>query len=363
MRGTILAGVVVSLAMAVAAPAFGASVKPWDGKSPFICTIQYAGEGTTFQHPNADPFCVDYDKTHQDISQLGVVTFLSKEPARLAAAINKCWYYQQDHWTGQVIAGDGSTETYHWDGHYFFDKRWGAGGVYVENFTINHRTADPSQLPGFPAAWKPYFGPGRGGVMMLGQVKADPRCQYHGGTGPSPYVNEGAISGQKGGGAGGGKGGGSGGGAHPGAGGKLRARACRAGGAARHGLGPAHLGQSRAALTRRLGKPTRRARGIVHFCALAVHFGRHGRADFIASASRSFHSGRARVGTRLRAARAALHHERVLAHHGSVWVFAVSHRGWRLIVGVKRGRVNFLIAASSRLSNARVGGLFIASRL
>jgi hypothetical protein len=175
MRGTILAGVV--LVLALAAPASGATLKPWDGSNPFHCTMQYAGEGTTFSDPDADPFCVDYDKTHQDLSQLGIVAFLTQEPARTATAVNKCWYFQQDHWTGQIIAGDGSTETYHWDGHYFFDKRRGAGGVYVENFTINHQTADPSQLPGFPAAWKPYFGPGRGGVMMSGGIRVDPQCQ------------------------------------------------------------------------------------------------------------------------------------------------------------------------------------------
>ncbi len=370
MRGAILAGVVVTLATAIAAPAFGASVKPWNGVNPFVCTMQYAGEGTTFQNPKADPFCVDYDKTHQDISQLGLVTFLTKEPARAAAAENKCWYYQQDHWTGQVIAGDGSTETYHWDGHYFFDKRYGAGGVYVENFTINHQTADPSQLPGFPAAWKPYFGPGRGGVMISGQVKADPQCQYHGGTGPSPYVNEGEISGQHSSGPGsssGGKGGtGSKGGkgapgTSGGAGSKTRAAGCKIAGSARHGLGPAHLGQTRAALIRRLGKPIRRPHGFLHFCDLAVHIGRHHRADFVISGAKAFHSGRARVGARLRTARAAQHHEHVLLHRGSSWVFAVNHRGWRLLVGVKKGRVTFLIAASSRLTNAQVGGLFVES--
>src|SRR5919204_1380501 len=225
MRGAILAGVVVGLAMAFAAPSFGATLKPWDGSNPFVCTMQYAGEGTTFEHPDADPFCVDYDKTHQDLSQLGLVTFLTKEPARVAAAMNKCWYFQQDHWTGQIIAGDGSTETYHFDGRYFFDKRWGAGGVHVENFTINHHTADPSQLPGFPEDWKPYFGPGRGGVIFFGQVHTDPNCLPHAGSGHSPYQNGHGPTGQAGGGA---------------AGGKLRAGGCSPGGAGQHwaGRGP-----------------------------------------------------------------------------------------------------------------------------
>src|SRR5437763_10799885 len=88
MRGTILAGVVVTLVLA--APASGATLKPWDGTNPFVCTMQYAGEGTSFTNPKADPFCVDYDKTHQDVTELGLVTFLTKEPARMATALNKC---------------------------------------------------------------------------------------------------------------------------------------------------------------------------------------------------------------------------------------------------------------------------------
>src|SRR5919204_1151929 len=326
MRGAILAGVVVALAMAFAAPSFGATLKPWDGSNPFVCTMQYAGEGTTFQHPDADPFCVDYDKTHQDLSQLGLVTFLTKEPARVAAAMNKCWYFQQDHWTGQIIAGDGSTETYHLDGRYFFDKRWGAGGVQVENFTINHQTADPSQLPGFPPAWKPYFGPGRGGVMMSGQVRTDPQCEAKpGGTGPSPYKNESQISGQSGHG-------------HETSGQSgnhvrnparsPRAPTCKLGGAAHHGLGKAHLGQTPARMTRALGKPTRTRYGITHFCNLAVHFGKNGRADFIVSGAKTFHAGPTRVGSR-----AALRGSHVLARRGANLVLAVNHRGWRPLGG------------------------------
>lgn len=361
MRWAILAGVVAALAMTIVAPAWGATLKPWDGTNPFVCTIQYAGQGTTFPNPQADPFCVDYDKTHQDISQLGLVTFLTKEPARVAAAVDKCWYYQQDHWTGQIIAGDSSTETYHFDGHYFFDKRWGAGGVYVENFTINHQTADPSQLPGFPAEWKPYFGPGRGGLMFLGQVKSDPNCQPTGKPGPSPYWNEGQISGQTGHGHAGPGQPGAGGRGQAGAKARSRSAGCRLGGGVKHGLGKARLGQTRTRTVRALGKPARRSRGFFHYCALAVHYGNGGRADFIDTAAKTFHAGRARVGARVRTARAALHGERVLAHRGSMYVFTVDHRGWRLLVGTRRGRVSFLAVAASRLGLRQLGGLLIAS--
>src|SRR5881227_2465503 len=67
-------------ARAVSAPT------PWDGINPFDCTIQDAGQGTTVPDPGADPYCVRFDKTDQNISELGLVQFLSLEPARVAAA-------------------------------------------------------------------------------------------------------------------------------------------------------------------------------------------------------------------------------------------------------------------------------------
>jgi hypothetical protein len=352
MPRAILAGVVVVLWAILAAPAFGADVQPWDGTNPFRCDLQYAGEGTLFQHPDVDPFCVEYDKTHQDLSELGLVKFLMKEPARVSAAVHKCWYYQRDHWTGQIVAGDDSTETYHFDGSYFFDKRYGYGGVHVENFTINHETADPSQLSGFPPDWKPYFGPGRGGVMFLGNVNVNRNCLPHGGPGEPPYVHPGSYNG------------GTTYGPPPG--GKNRLACRKLGGAARRGLGLAHLGQRRSRIIRALGQPVSRGHGFLHFCirsggGLSVHFGRRARADLVISNAKSFHAGKVRVGSRLNAARRALRGEQVMGRKGGNVVLGARHRSWRLLVGVRRRRVIFIAAASSGLTGRRLGGLLLAS--
>jgi hypothetical protein len=183
-------GVLAAAAALVGLPAaqVGAASGPsgYDGTIPFDCELQQAGQGTQFTHPDADPFCVEYDKTHQNLTQLGVAEFLSKEPARVAAAGPKCWYFQRDHWTGSIVQDDGSTQTYHWDGSYFFDKARGLGGVYVENFTIDGQTGDPRTLPGFPEAWKPYFGPGKGGVQSSDTVRADPSCVAKAKEAPAP---------------------------------------------------------------------------------------------------------------------------------------------------------------------------------
>jgi hypothetical protein len=184
MRRAIVGTLAVFLCATSAA---AAQPQPYDGQNPFTCTLQQVGRGTDFPFPDADPFCVEFDKTQQNVTELGVVDFISKEPARVAAASPKCFYFQRDHWTGSAVQGQ-SPEAYHWDGSYFFDKARGMGGVYVENFRIGGQTGDPSQMPGFPEEWKPYFSAGRGGVQSGDTVQADPQCatKAPGGSMPSP---------------------------------------------------------------------------------------------------------------------------------------------------------------------------------
>ena len=172
--------VVVAL-VAAAGPVSGqssplGSPTGWDGTNPFVCTLQKAGFGTTVPDPGADPYCVDFDKTHQNVDQLGVVDFLSNEPARVAAASPKCFYFQSDHWRGSIVQDNAATKTYEWDGHYFFDKARGDGGAWVTNFNINGHTGDPTTLPGIPESYAQFMGPGTGGVISHNSIPADPTC-------------------------------------------------------------------------------------------------------------------------------------------------------------------------------------------
>ena len=170
------AAVAVAALLATGSARGAAAPSPWDGSNPFQCVIQSVGFGTAFPRPNDDPFCVEFDKTRQNVTELGVVDFLSQEPARVAAASTKCFYYQRDHWRGSIVQGDPSTKTYEWDGSYFFDKSKGEGGVHVTNFNFNGGTFDPRTLPGFPPEYANYFGPGTGGVITHNQVQGDPSC-------------------------------------------------------------------------------------------------------------------------------------------------------------------------------------------
>jgi hypothetical protein len=167
------------LALAVLMPAGAgafAPPSPWDGTNPFKCTIQDAGTGTKVPDPGADPYCVHFDKTQQNITQLGLVTFLLDEPERVIAAAPKCFYFQEDHWRGSLIQSDGRTVLYEFVGHYFINQATGDGGAWVTGFSIAGQTFDPTSLPGFPPGYGQYFGPGTGGVMTHNAVPVNPQC-------------------------------------------------------------------------------------------------------------------------------------------------------------------------------------------
>jgi hypothetical protein len=156
--GRLRVGIALVIALAAASPASAQTpVVPWDGTNPFRCQNQNVGMGVDFPDPGADPFCVEFDKTQQNITDFGIVDFLAMEPARVAAAVPKCFYFQHDHWTGSIVQGQ-PPELWHWDGSYFFDKAQGIGGVYVSDLR--------SVL----------FGPVTGGVRLVSLGQVDPIC-------------------------------------------------------------------------------------------------------------------------------------------------------------------------------------------
>lgn len=175
-RISLVLTVAVIAVSAAVVEAGAAELRGYGGESPFNCELQQVGTGVDFPRPDADPFCVEYDKTHQNVTELGVVDFLANEPARVAIASDKCFYYQADHWRGSVEQSPEQSETYNWDGGYFFDKARGVFGTYVENFTLNNASFDPTGFPGFPEQWKPFFGYARGGIQLADSIPVDPAC-------------------------------------------------------------------------------------------------------------------------------------------------------------------------------------------
>ena len=307
---------------------------------PFECVLQQAGTEAEFPDPDADPFCVEYDKRHQNVTELGVVEFLSLEPARVAAASPKCFYYQRDHWVGSVVQGDGRTETYSWDGSYYFDKAKGAGGAYVENFTINNQSGDPTAMPGFPEEWKPYFGYGRGGVHSTGIGDVDPSCVAKAEESP-PYRRE----------------------PEP----QPAPRGCpEADGRVGRSIGGLRLGDTRDATIEANGDPKRRKRGFFRYCIRGggkymVGFGRE-RAQFLLTSNPGFDVDGVRRLTPKRQARRRLDGERELFRTSKTIVWAVEKDDHTLLVLIRERRVAALASAAPGLSRERLKAYYKASK-
>ena len=294
---------IAAIVMPFAVPALADTTPPtaWDGTNPFNCELQWAGFGTAVPHPDADPYCVEFDKRHQNVTQLGIVDFLSKEPARVAAASDKCFYFQSDHWRAAIVQDDGSTKLYEWDGHYFFDKARGDGGAWVTNFNINGHTGDPSTIPGIPPEWAQDFGPGTGGVITHDDIPADPSCVAKAKAG-GVYAEH-ATAAQP---------------APP-----LAPCGDESGVVTSRSIGPLTLGMSEARARGRLGPPRASRRHTERWCRLAATF-RAGRIVRIVTTSPTFALHSVHPGSRVR------------------WRTGTHRIGRHVAVGVRGHRVRWL---------------------
>jgi hypothetical protein len=343
--GGALALACAALFLVSATPALGlAPPSPWDGKNPFNCVLQNAGMGTEVAHPEADPFCIEFDKRQQNVSELGVVEFLSKEPARVALASPKCFYFQSDHWRGSIVQSDASTKTYEWDGHYFFDKAKGEGGAWVTNFNINGKSGDPTTIPGFPPAWAPFFGHGTGGVITHNDVPADARCAERARReGRRIYARPDSP----------------------------RPSRCVTGGgpATTRRLGAIRLGDDESTARRSLGPPLAVKRGFLRWCVIGggrylvgqssdrsgeLGSGSSERAVLLLSTSRSFRYRGVGVGSSVRGLRRRLRRARRVAGYGKTRVWVARPRS-RVLFGVRGRRVRFIAVRDRRAVRGRRG--------
>jgi hypothetical protein len=188
--------------------------------------------------------------------------------------------------------------------------------VFVENFTINGQTGDPRTLPGFPEEWKPYFGPGKGGVMTSDTVRADPRCvaKAEHAPAPGPYM----CTDQKG----------------------------RVG----KGVGPLILGMTRREAETALGPPSRTTGPVLRWCLtdggkLEGGF-RADKLEFALTTSTAFDWRGLRAGAK----RAAVGKRPKLMQRGGVAVYA---RG-TVLIGADRNRVRWLATTKPGLSKKTI---------
>jgi hypothetical protein len=323
--------VLTALFVASSAAAQTQPVGPWDGSNPFRCKNQDVGTGTDFPFPNADPFCVEFDKTQQNITDFGIVQFLLNEPARTLAAVTKCFYYQQDHWTGSIVQGQ-PPELWHWDGQYFFDRAKGTGGVAIHNFRLAGEAVDIR--PYVPPAFKPYFYPtGGGGVRILLETHPDPIC---GAKVDTPQERRRVY-----------RGGAS---AYP--------RCIAPGGEiGRRHVGSVSLGERRRRLLHHLGRPRSSGDRVDRWCvvggySLRVAYSRSGRVELAKTTVRGQSARGVGPGDPARAARRKLLLERGFGLGGTQVFRARRWRGAPLYAGITDGRVRWL-ALTSQHADAR----------
>lgn len=334
MRALLAGGCAAALLLFV--PAAGAQQPSggWDGSNPFECTLQNVGFGTAFPQPDADPFCVEYDKRRQNVTELGLVEFLSQEPARVAAASPKCFYFQTDHWRGSIVQENAATETYGYDGSYFFDKARGAGGVAVKNFRVAGQQGDPTAVPGFPAEYRPYFGKGKGGFQYSGAgIEVEPRCVELARR-KNVYRRPGA-----------------------------RQRCRLAGGRISRGIGGIRLGARRGAVRSVLGAPTSETRFAVRYCledggALWAGFlgvGARRRAVVVKTDHPAFSYRGIAAQASERYARRRMRRERVRARRDGTRLLISRGRRRTLVVATRRGRVAWIAVARPRAGLRTLG--------
>lgn len=181
----------VALLLAVplgAAPAAGNPRE--DGPQPYFappfrdrCTVHQFEEGEApdlVGYPD-DPLCVEYSKRDITLDNGGAVAFLLAEPNRFAIALDKCAYWQQDHWS--VQASRGQTPVVRWDGSYWFDKGAGQAAARVRRLTIGGERATLRQAarevaPYSPelAEWFRTYGRGGDGMGWSSSYPFDPSC-------------------------------------------------------------------------------------------------------------------------------------------------------------------------------------------
>lgn len=161
-----------------------------DGPQPYYappfrsqCTVHHFGEGEAPDpaHTQDDPLCVEYSKRDITLDNGGAVGFLQAEPNRFVVALDKCAYWQRDHWS--VQASRGQTAVIRWDGSYWFDKGTGQAGARVRHLRIGGQPASLRQAaravaPYSPelAAWFRSYSRGGDGMGYSGSFPFDPRC-------------------------------------------------------------------------------------------------------------------------------------------------------------------------------------------
>jgi hypothetical protein len=175
----VLVGLPTTAQAGTAAPVTPYYAPPFAGQ----CEVHRFGEGEApdlSAYPD-DPLCVEYAKRDITVDNGGAVAFALAEPARVALAVGKCQYWQQDHWSVQFSRGD--VPVIRWDGSYWFDAGTGQAAGRLRHLTVGGQPAGIDEAarlvaPVSPelAAYLQTYGNGGSGIGVDAGVPLDPSC-------------------------------------------------------------------------------------------------------------------------------------------------------------------------------------------
>jgi hypothetical protein len=147
------------------------------------CSVHEFGEGVAppLSGIPDDPLCVEYAKRDITITDGGAVRFLAAEPARVLVAVDKCQYWQQDHWSVQFAPG--SLPVIRWDGSYWWDEGAGEAAARLSDLRIGGVPVGATQLADLVQPISPTlagyfraFGVGGTGMGYVGTIPFNPSC-------------------------------------------------------------------------------------------------------------------------------------------------------------------------------------------
>ena len=131
---------------------------------------------STSRTPSADPFCVKYDKTQQNVTDFGIVDFLLLEPARVLAAAHQVLLPPDRPLDRLDRPGRGSRSSGTGRATTSSIKARGIAGAYMDDFRIGGDARRPAQRARLPGRVPRRTSSHGGGGVYTDTVASKPDC-------------------------------------------------------------------------------------------------------------------------------------------------------------------------------------------
>ena len=304
---------------------------PTTGRTRSTARSRTSARAPPSRDPHADPFCVRFDKTGQNVTELGVVDFLAQEPARVAAAVDKCFYYQSRPLDRLDRAGATAASSTTSRAATSSTRRAGAAECISTTCASLGQSVDPAVIPGIPGR-VPAVLRQRQRRRAIQRVRGRPRPALR-----RARQAQAGVPGRR----------------------ETAAAAGSAAGVIGRGIGGIGLGARRSRVRAALGKPTSESTRSLTYCLEDGSLLRAGftgdRVSVVRTTHPAFTTAGLGPGLAEGRARRILRGERVMRSRSGERLLVLSQKR-RTLVAATRGRVVRSVAvARPRLSKRKLG--------